>query len=155
MNSPTVEQCSREFLDVVLMVMRQVREEDRSSLMGGTTWPQFRTLFILRRRPDASLGQVADRLGLSPATCSQMIDGLVSRQLVSREPCPDDRRRVAISLTMQGEALLAAHRADKERRMAERLAGLNEAERRAVHEAMQALSKAFAAEQSGEAGDGS
>jgi DNA-binding MarR family transcriptional regulator len=155
MKSPTAEQCSREFLDVVLMVMRQVREEDRTSLMGGMTWPQFRTLFILRRRPDASLGQVAECLGLSPATCSQMIDGLVARSLVSRSSCADDRRRIALRLTAEGESLLAAHRAEKERRMTERLAVLTAAERVAVHEAMVALNKAFAVEHAGEVTDGS
>lgn len=155
MKLPTAEQCSREFLDVVLTVMRQVREEDRGTLQGGMSWPQFRTLFILRRLPDASLGQVAERLGLSPATCSQMIDGLVARGLVNRELCAEDRRRVELRLTDAGESLLAAHRAEKERRMAERLAGLSAAELSAVHEAMVALSRVFAAERAGEAGHGS
>jgi len=155
MKTPSAEQCSREFLDVVLTVMRQVREEDRGELHDGMSWPQFRTLFILRRLPDASLGQVAERLGLSPAACSQMIDGLVSRGLVSREACAEDRRRVELSLTANGEALLAAHRATKERRMAERLASLSTAERVAVHEAMVALGRVFAVEHAGETNDGS
>ncbi len=135
---------------MVLMVMRQVRGEDRASLLDGMTWPQFRTLFILRRLPDASLGQVAERLGLSPATCSQMIDGLVARGLASRESCAEDRRRVELRLTAAGDSLLAAHRAEKERLMAERLAGLTAAEREAVHTAMVALTRVLTTERAGD-----
>lgn len=141
MNAPSAEQCSHELLELALAMMRQLREEDHGALRDGMTWSQFRMLFLLRRVPDASLGQVAERLGLAPATCSQMIDGLVGRELVSREASREDRRRVVLRLTPAGEALLAAHRADKEARLAGRLAGLSEDERRVVHTALTVLGR--------------
>ena len=44
-----------------------------------------------------SAGHLGDLVGLSSGTVTTVVDRLVDRGLVSREPDPEDRRRVAIS----------------------------------------------------------
>ena len=47
-------------------------------------------------------------LGITKQAVSQLIDTLVSRGYVSREADPDDRRRIALTLTERGEHVLEA-----------------------------------------------
>jgi DNA-binding MarR family transcriptional regulator len=60
---------------------------------------------------DASGGPRQDlpaELGVTKQAVSQVIDLLVSRGYLEREPDPDDRRRVRLSLTERGEDVAAA-----------------------------------------------
>lgn len=67
---------------------------------------------------------VADRCGRHISSASRVIDGLVSRGMLSRETDPDDRRAVQLRLTRLGEEMadriLTAH-ANVLRRSLERL----------------------------------
>ena len=50
----------------------------------------------------ATLNQVSDRVGRGAPAVSRAIDVLVRADLVSREPDPDNRRRLQLALTEQG-----------------------------------------------------
>ena len=67
----------------------------------GLARERCRLLFMLG---DTSLrtGLLAQRLKISPATVSELVDGLVSEGLVHRSPDPDDRRAVVLELTPEG-----------------------------------------------------
>ena len=52
-------------------------------------------------------GEVADRLLLTPASISSLLDTLERRGLVSRTRDPDDRRRVLVQITPEGRELVA------------------------------------------------
>ena len=53
-----------------------------------------------------SIGTVAATLAIDPSTASRLVDQRVTEGLVSRSPDPDDRRRLVLTLTPAGRALL-------------------------------------------------
>ena len=58
-----VDACARLVMETVPLLMRVIRREMRRQQPGELSWPQFRTLRILRRHPCLSLSQLAARLG--------------------------------------------------------------------------------------------
>jgi long-chain acyl-CoA synthetase len=69
------------------------------------TLPQFRVLGILAEGSSAASG-LADRLAVRRPSITALIDGLVARGLVDRRQEEDDRRKVALRLTKDGERIL-------------------------------------------------
>jgi len=69
--------------------------------------PQYRVLALLAGGPAAS-SWLADRLTVSPPSVTAVVDGLVARDLVVRNPDPSDRRRLNLELTESGRRLLVA-----------------------------------------------
>lgn len=53
-----------------------------------------------------SPGEVADRLLLTPASITSLLDTLERRGLVTRTPDPQDRRRVLVEITEAGRAVV-------------------------------------------------
>ena len=85
----------------------------------GLTPQQHQALLAIKGFPGrdrVSVGDLAERLHLKHHSAVGLVDRLAARQLVKRTPAKDDRRRVEISLTARGEALLgklsAAHLAE-------------------------------------------
>jgi DNA-binding MarR family transcriptional regulator len=60
---------------------------------------QFRTLMMLREIGPCTLKALAEALGISPASASEMIERLVESGFVQRRPDPHDRRCVQVALT--------------------------------------------------------
>ncbi len=141
----TPEECAREMLEVVPLVMRTIRGEMRNAREPSLTVPQFRTLLYLNRHGGASLSDVAAFIGLGLPAASALVDGLVSRDLVTREHDREDRRRITLQVTEMGRAAYqTAHRA-AEACLAERIAGLGEDEQAIVVQALGILRPAFGA----------
>jgi len=65
------------------------------------TLPQYRVLGIL-----VEGSGLAGRLAVRPSSVTAIIDGLVARGLVDRTHQEDDRRRIALRLTGEGERVL-------------------------------------------------
>ncbi len=65
---------------------------------------QIQTLIFLQHaRPEiCTIGGVANRLAVSYATASGVVDALERKQLVERRPFPADRRTIMLSLTDEG-----------------------------------------------------
>jgi len=137
------DECAHEVLDVVPLVMRTIRTEMRSHRAPGLTVPQFRVLVFLARNDGASLSDVAGHLGLTPPSTSVMVDGLVTRGLVTRRPDSRDRRRLTLALTSEGHAAMESARKFTRDCLAERLEALPESERATVVRAMQLLRPIF------------
>lgn len=66
---------------------------------------QFLQLRYLLWNPNCTIGELADKLGISRPAATQGVDRLVRRGLVRRIGDADDRRRVQLRLTPRGEAL--------------------------------------------------
>jgi len=76
---------------------------------------QYRILGLLAEGSAVS-SSLAERLAVRPPSVTAVIDGLVSRELVARTHSEDDRRRISLGLTVQGEAVLeSADRAVNDR----------------------------------------
>ena len=137
------DECARQILEIVPMVMRAIRTEIRSHRGSELSVPQFRVLIFLNRHEGASLSDIAEHLGLTLPSMSKMIDGLVARNMVTRQMDPEDRRRVTLVLTALGRSSMQSAYQATESRLAERLVVLPASERRIIIEAMQVLESIF------------
>jgi DNA-binding MarR family transcriptional regulator len=106
----TAAECAESIVDVVPLVMRAIQAEMRSARTRGLSVPQFRALAYIDYHPGASLSDVAEHVGLTLPSTSKMIDGLVARELVARDVCAVDRRRIALALTERGRSVLDSAR---------------------------------------------
>jgi DNA-binding MarR family transcriptional regulator len=98
------------------------------------THPQYLVMLALWQHTQLSLKQLAELLGLEPATVSPLAKRLEALGYLHRERDTGDERTLSISLTAAGRALRA--RAETiPATMAKRL-GLNEGELRDLHDAM-------------------
>ncbi len=96
-------------------------------------------LFLQYARPGVrTIGGLAERLGATYATTSGVADALERKQLLKRQPLPEDRRTVTLQLTAKGgreaesvEDVLAEIEAA--------IASLPEAEQEALQRAAQAI----------------
>jgi MarR family 2-MHQ and catechol resistance regulon transcriptional repressor len=72
----------------------------------GLSFTQMKALVTLAGRADeqpATVNQVAEGLGISLASASRAVDGLVKRALATRVEDPEDRRVRRVSLTADGQ----------------------------------------------------
>jgi MarR family 2-MHQ and catechol resistance regulon transcriptional repressor len=81
---------------------------------AGLTMGQMVALFILAHAGNQPMGALAQKVQLSPAAATHMIEQLVQGGLVSRLEVPEDRRSKRIQITGKGRAFI--HRLDVERR---------------------------------------
>ncbi|HMC52019.1 MAG TPA: MarR family winged helix-turn-helix transcriptional regulator [Acidimicrobiales bacterium] len=68
--------------------------------------PQYRVLVVLAKG-SAAASALASRLAVSPPSVTALVDGLVGRGFVERQPVSGDRRRVDHVLTDKGRRVLA------------------------------------------------
>ena len=141
-NDPT-DSCATEILDVVPRVMRTIRGEMRQRRASGLSVPQFRAMILINRQGQAALVEVAEHLGLTSATTCRMVDDLVRRGLAVSRHSTVDRRKIAISLTPQGGALLDQAQQGTLIRLEELLSSLSPSERAVIWDAMRILRSAF------------
>lgn len=60
---------------------------------------QFNTILMVSRHEPLSVTELAQLLGVSPPSASNMVDRLVEKGILVREPSPEDRRKVVISVS--------------------------------------------------------
>lgn len=101
------------------------RETHRS---GQLSYAQYGLLFGLAEGRELSSRELACAADLSPATVTQMLDGLAAAGLVQRVRCERDKRVVLTSLTQPGRALIEERRAHFETRWRAALAEFEEQE---------------------------
>jgi DNA-binding MarR family transcriptional regulator len=152
MPSISLDECARQVLETVPLVMRTVRAEMRRHRAADLSVPQFRTLTFLSRQAGASLSQVAEHIGLTLPSMSSLVEGLVERKLILRNPHSVDRRRVTLTLTARGQSVLEAAHGATQAALAEKLAALSAQDRTIVVQAMLALRPLFEPDLHGEAG---
>jgi DNA-binding MarR family transcriptional regulator len=138
------ETCAAEVLDVIPTVMRFIRTEMRSHRAPGLSVPQFRTLMYVHRHREASLTEVSEHLGLTPASTSTLVEGLARRALLVRVASASDRRRICLSLSASGHDAMESIRRETRTTLAGALSSLAPSELQAVGRAMTALRRTFA-----------
>ena len=71
-------------------------KEDR---FGELSAPQMNMMMMIRVRQAVSVTELAELLGVSPPSVSNMVDRLVERGLLTRTPSDQDRRKVVIQVS--------------------------------------------------------
>jgi DNA-binding MarR family transcriptional regulator len=101
-----LDELIHEFLEVVPMLMRQVRADFRSHRTPDLSVPQFRALVFVNRNPGTALSPLAEHLGLTLPSTSKMVDQLVLRGYLDRQSSQRDRRKITLQITTQGKSIL-------------------------------------------------
>jgi DNA-binding MarR family transcriptional regulator len=104
--------------------IRRLRGRD-THRHGELSFAQYHLLRGLAERDELPAGELALAADLSPATVTQMLDGLAEMGLVERTRSERDRRVVNCSLTTRGRELLAERHAYLEQRWKAALAGFS------------------------------
>ncbi|MGA2912727.1 MAG: MarR family transcriptional regulator [Methanoregula sp.] len=138
------EESARTLLEVVPIIMQGIRFEMRKRRLLDLTVPQFRVLAFVKRNEGSSLWEVANHVGLTPPSMSRLVDGLIARGLMARKEDPDDRRRVRLTVTGRGRAILETATQGTLSYLADKLGDLDADKREVIDNAMKALRTVFA-----------
>jgi len=106
----TLDSCAREILDVMPLVMQDLRRTMRSQSAPDLRVPELRSLAFLRHSPGSNLTDLAEYIGVSLPSMSKLVDTLTFRGYIERTPDAVDRRRVRLGLTAAGLDILSAAR---------------------------------------------
>ena len=117
---------------------RELRRETRAL---GATPEQVALLVSIKYAPGIGIRELAARERVSPPAMTKHVDRLERDGLVERTQSEDDRRRVGIRLTDEGQRLLRRVRSRRTAWLAHRLAGLDAAELAAIEAAVGPLSR--------------
>ncbi|HEY5994089.1 MAG TPA: MarR family transcriptional regulator [Gallionellaceae bacterium] len=96
-------QVLKKFRIIYGSVRQHFREIEAACGVSGSQ------LWILRetaRQPGIGVTELADRLSIHQSTCSQLVDKLAARNLISKERSKEDQRRVGLCLTAQAADIL-------------------------------------------------
>ena len=91
---------------------------------------QFAALVKLHDLGEVSQNELGRRTAMDAATMQGVIKRLLARGLIDRKPDPEDRRRVVLSLTAEGHAMIGSAMPNGHAITDETLADLDQAERR-------------------------
>lgn len=100
-----IRECMQDLRDIVRAL------EDYSSAVEmrfGLTRPQLWALWELGDAGPLALKDLAIKMRLDPSTVVGVVDRLVAKNLVVRNPDAKDRRRVSLTLTAAGSELVHA-----------------------------------------------
>jgi DNA-binding MarR family transcriptional regulator len=120
----------------LLQVGRELRRESRPL---GISPEKVGLLVTIKYAPGIGLRELAARERVSPPAMTKSIDRLETEGLVARVQNEDDRRRVGITLTDEGQRLLRRVRSRRTAWLAQRLGKLDEDERAAIAAAVEPL----------------
>jgi len=137
------DEAARELLEVVPVIMKDIRSEMRSRRPPDLTVPQFRTLAFVDRNKGTSLSAVANHMGLTLPSTSRLVDGLIARGMLTREDNPADRRRVKLGVTNHGLTILETSRRGTLTYLADKIASLSAEDREVIIKATKALRSVF------------
>jgi DNA-binding MarR family transcriptional regulator len=121
----------------LLRVGRELRREAREV---GVSPEQVSLLVAIKYAPGIGVGELASRERVSAAAMSKHVDRLERAGLAERRPSADDRRRVGLTLTDEGQRVLRRVRSRRTAWLASRLGRLTADELAAVEAAIEPLS---------------
>ena len=110
----------------------------------GITLAEFGVLEALYHRGDMRQGELQKRILVSSGGVTWVVNRLVKQGLVTRRPCPDDRRSSFAALTPKGRAFVAEHFPAHARAIASATRGLTAEERAQAYALLRKLGKTAA-----------
>jgi MarR family transcriptional regulator, organic hydroperoxide resistance regulator len=121
------------------------RMRGRDTHLGGSdlSHAQFELLIELDERGELSAGELAVAARISPATVTQMLDGLADSGYVERTRSDSDRRVVMARLTADGQVRVEAKRAGWQERWEHALDGVSPREMRSAAKVLERLGEMF------------
>jgi DNA-binding MarR family transcriptional regulator len=147
------EEAARAVLEAVPLAMRAIRARMREGRPESISVPQFRALVYIRRHPGTDLSAVADQVGTSLPAASELVARLVRQQMVLRETDPASRRRIRLTLSQAGLAVLETAELRTTEWLERVLGSLDEARLAALADGLRALRDVVAGDGRAAGGD--
>jgi DNA-binding MarR family transcriptional regulator len=138
MTSLPPEFISREFLFVLPALNRLIGRDLRGENGDDTTLVQIRVLAFLIDAP-ITMSALARKRRVSLQAASELVQGIVARGWVVREPDPKDRRQSLLHITDEGRRQFALSQEQMVKTLLPLIETLSEDERDSVHYALIAL----------------
>jgi MarR family transcriptional regulator, lower aerobic nicotinate degradation pathway regulator len=127
-------------LECIRQIGRTLRVGGRAAEQSvGVSGAQLLVLQQLQKAPAQSLNELAGRTLTHQSSVSVVVSRLVERRLVTRTASPDDGRRVVLSLTPAGRAVLAREPEAAQTRLVDGLRRLPQRRVRELSENLRAL----------------
>src|SRR6476619_3247386 len=121
---------------VLLKLNRHLRREIHSL---GVTGGQASLLFTIQRQPGIGVRELAALERMSAPGMSKYVGRLEAAGLIVREPSDEDRRRIGLRVSPEGERVLRSVKSRRTAWLAARLKELSEAELATVNAAIESL----------------
>jgi DNA-binding MarR family transcriptional regulator len=122
---------------LLLLGQRGERLTFRLITEAGLTLPQWITLNMLHWVGVQSVTGIAERLGLTNATTSHLVDRLVQAKFIKRTEDPDDRRLKRVEILAAGRALVMKMETLKQKEWESGIAQLSAENRMELERAME------------------
>ena len=106
---------------------------------SGLTGPQLLIMQEMARVKGTTASQIAHNVNLSPATVTNILDRLESREIIRRVRSQEDKRRVSLFLTDKGKELLLQAPQPLQEHFIENFCALQEWEQSLLLSSMQRL----------------
>ena len=120
---------------VLLRLARRIRQRP----MPGVTPSQQSVVVVLDRFGDMTVGELATRESIQPASLTRILDSLESAGFISRERHPSDRRSVIVGLTDAGRDIAIHVHEERDAWLAQRIDGLSPRDRAVLSAALPVL----------------
>lgn len=108
---------------------------------SGFSMPQFMLLMHIRYKEPYSISDLSEKMDITTAASSQLVDKLVQAELLVRTEDPSDRRSKQVALTDRGKDLIEQGIQERYRWVDELEETLSAEEKEKVVEAMEILMK--------------
>ena len=122
------------------------RQVDSDIARHGLTTTEFGILEVLRHKGPLLLGEIQRKVLVTSGGITYLVDRLVAKGLVRREPSPDDRRARFAVLTPDGAQLIDRIFPEHARRVARAMSGLDADEQAEAAALLRKLGLSAAAE---------
>jgi DNA-binding MarR family transcriptional regulator len=125
------------------MMQRLISDHAPEFTEVGVTMAQAKVLYVVLAAGHLRMSELANRLGISPSSASEIVERLVELGLLHRAEDADDRRQVVISTTPDAVALLERFRELNQRQLREMLGRLDADELAVVSESLEIFHSAL------------
>jgi DNA-binding MarR family transcriptional regulator len=131
--------------EVLIALRRVIRATDLHSKQlvktTGLTAPQILLLQTIRDKGEITIGEIANKMSLSQATVTTIIDRLEKRKLVYRQRSEQDKRKVHAKLTDTATEVLKSAPIPLQDRFSHQFSDLQEWEKTMIISALQRVAQ--------------
>ncbi|HEY9201889.1 MAG TPA: MarR family transcriptional regulator [Gammaproteobacteria bacterium] len=131
--------------EVLVALRRVIRATDLHSKhlakTTGLTSPQILLLQTIRDKGEVTIGELANKMSLSQATVTTILDRLEKRKLVFRERSTQDKRKVHAYLTDEGFEMLKGAPMPLQEQFARQFSDLHEWEQTMIISSLQRVAQ--------------